>query len=65
MNEERQKGKILTPIFTILIATVGIIFFLKNSNNHNECENVKSIEVLDNGTKIETTTHICNEKFNI
>ena len=56
--------KIILSFSILFILTIGIIRFIKLSNDHKEC-NWKIEKKLDsNGNTVTTKNHICNEKYN-
>jgi len=52
-------------ISIILILTTVVALFIWKSNDHLECEIEVVISKGENGEKIVSNKHICNEKFNM
>ncbi len=48
----------------LLISTIGIIRFIKLSNDHKECHWKIEKKLDSNGNTVTTKNHICNEKYN-
>ncbi|MFD2917846.1 hypothetical protein [Psychroserpens luteus] len=52
--------------FSVILVSVMAILFIDNSNDHEECSQVKETKTFANGaTAITTETHICKEEFNL
>ena len=50
----------------MILVSVMAILFIDNSNDHEECSQVKETKTFANGaTAITTETHICKEEFNL
>lgn len=47
----------------LIITTFGIIKFIKNSNDHKECDTIVH-SFTRNNTEIKEVKHICHEKYN-
>jgi short-subunit dehydrogenase len=56
--------KIILPFSILFISTIGIILFIKLSNDHKECNQKIEKKLDSNGNTVTTKIHICNEKYN-
>ena len=56
--------KIILSFSILFISTVGIIRFIKVSNDHKECNQKIEKKIDSNGNTVTTKIHICNEKYN-
>jgi hypothetical protein len=56
--------KIILAFSILLISTIGIILFIKLSNDHKECNQKIEKKLDSNGNTVTTKIHICNEKYN-
>ena len=56
--------KIILSFSILFISTVGIIRFIKVSNDHKECNQNIEKKLDSNGNTVTTKIHICNEKYN-
>ena len=56
--------KIILSFSILFILTIGIIRFIKVSNDHKECSQKIEKKLDSNGNNVTTKIHICNEKYN-
>lgn len=56
--------KIILPFSILFISTIGIILFIKLSNDHKECNQKIEKKLDSNSNTVTTKIHICNEKYN-
>lgn len=59
-----MKSKIVLGIGTLIVVTISTIMFIRNTNDHKECETTISQTTNDDGTVVTTEEHICKERFN-
>jgi len=59
-----MKKIILSFFIFLFISTIGIIRFIKLSNDHKECNQIIEKKLDSNGNTVTTKIHICNEKYN-
>ena len=59
-----QKNKIIFSFLGVLIILVGVTIFIKNSNDHKECDVVIEPTKDTRGNTVTIKKHICKENFN-
>lgn len=58
-------NKVVILSFIVILFAIMALVFIKNSNDHRECSQVKEIKTLNNGsTVVRTNKHVCKEKYN-
>lgn len=50
-------------LISLIITTFGFIKFIKNSNDHKECDTITH-SFIRNNVEIREVKHICHEKYN-
>lgn len=58
-----SKTKFLITLIGIVIITVSILIFIKNSNDHKECSTEIKISKNNKGEKVKVEKHNCKEKY--
>jgi hypothetical protein len=58
------KEKLIFVLLGILILTSLNLIFIKQSNNHEECNNVITYSKNVNGENVKFEKHECKERFN-
>lgn len=56
--------KIILSFSILFILTIGIIRFIKLSNDHKECYWKIEKKLDSNSNTVTTKSHVCNEKYN-
>lgn len=57
--------KTLTFSITTILMSLVLLIFIKQTNDHKECETKTQIAYGNNGEKIVSERHTCKEKFNL
>lgn len=50
-------------LISLIITTFGVIKFIKNSNDHKECDTITH-SFMRNNVEIREVKHVCHEKYN-
>ena len=61
-KDNNNRFKIFSVVF--LVMTIGVVYFIRISNDHKECGSEKAVVTDNNGNQVITVKHICKEKYN-